>query len=257
MRLDKLPVPDWRDPAVYEDLLAADRVCFAWEWLRRDPDYRTAAIRGAARRTAAPDLAAPERWGLHAFENPGLPAMLARPMWIASRYPGVLGADALPAPTAADAFDLRPLSGYLALHRGADGREHLLFGDGRRLIRLDICSGSILRGRKTLRFRIDGLSRAGAPLLTLRRLIALARTGSFSPQLHRREARASYWVLALRAADAIAEGACQREIAGVLLGLDSARLRWRQEEPNVRARAQRLVQQARRFANGGYAAFLA
>lgn len=30
---------DWRDPANYKSLLNLDRVGWAWEWLRRNPDY--------------------------------------------------------------------------------------------------------------------------------------------------------------------------------------------------------------------------
>ena len=257
MRLERIPVPNWREAAVYGDLLEADRACFAWEWLRRDPEYRTAAIRPSEGRCGA--MAArcnPPRWGLHAFENPGLDFSLARPMWTATAYSAVLAADALPAPSASAIFDMRALGSVVSRLRGTDGCEHILFGDGPRLIRLDICSGSIARGRKMLRFRIDGPAGLDRRLLTLRRLMALARTGRFSRELHRREARARQWLLTLRAADAVAGGASQREIAEVLLGFESPPVGWRQEDPNVRARAQRLVQQARRLAHGGFAVFL-
>jgi hypothetical protein len=32
-------VPDWRDPEQYRHLLDLDRAGWAWEWLRRNPDY--------------------------------------------------------------------------------------------------------------------------------------------------------------------------------------------------------------------------
>src|SRR3546814_17179128 len=34
---------DWRDPSAYEWLDACGRHAFAWEWLRRRPDYQAAA----------------------------------------------------------------------------------------------------------------------------------------------------------------------------------------------------------------------
>lgn len=258
MRLERFSIPDWRDPAIYVDLLDADRECFAWEWLRRDPCYRTAAIHGTGSEVPGGDRPGPERWGLHAFENPGQPAARARPMWTAARYRGVLVAEAISASLSAEAFNLRSLAAYSVVQRSRDGREHLLLSDGKRLIRVDVRGGSITRGRKVLRFWIDGSRALERSLLSLRRLTALARDGRFSLQLHRPEARAASWVLALRAADAIAAGACQREIAAVLLGIESVRqVRWREDDPNARGRAQRLVQQARRFASGGFWRFLA
>lgn len=32
-------LPDWRDPEQYRHLLDLDRAGWAWEWLRRNPDY--------------------------------------------------------------------------------------------------------------------------------------------------------------------------------------------------------------------------
>ena len=256
MRWDHISIPDWRDEAAYEGLLEADRACFAWEWLRRDPDYRTAAIRASGVPGAPHGADRPERWGLHAFENPGLTWTQARPMWTAARYPKVLRADASPARSAAQAFDLRNLSGLARLLRGRDGREHLMLGDGLHIIRLDICSGSIARGRADLHFRLEGPHGVPVQVLTLRRLLALIRTGRFSPHLHRPDASARRWLRALRTADALAAGASQRDIAVALLGLDPRQNRWRAEAPNLRGKAQRLVQRARRLASGGYAEFL-
>jgi len=257
MRLERILSPDWRDASAYAYLLDADRVCFAWEWLRRDPEYRTAAIRApsgrivpeAVRLTAA-------SWGLHTFENPGLTSLQARPMWTASSYAGVLTAEALPAKNGDSAFELRRLSSFAHLVRSDDGAEHLLLSDGPRLLRVDICAGSVARGRKRLRFHLEGPAGIENRLLTLERFLALARTGSFSSELHRRDYRSRRWVLVLRAADAMADGASQREIAHALLGFELPPTRWRQEDPNIRGRAQRLVQEARRLANGGFAAFL-
>jgi len=31
--------PDWRDPEQYRHLLDLDRAGWAWEWLRRNPEY--------------------------------------------------------------------------------------------------------------------------------------------------------------------------------------------------------------------------
>ena len=85
-------VPDWWDAEAYEPLLQADRSLFAWEWLRRDRNYRAAAERAldAASRERSDPAEAPERWGLHAFEPPARTAPEARPVWSASVHPYVL-----------------------------------------------------------------------------------------------------------------------------------------------------------------------
>jgi hypothetical protein len=61
----------------------------------------------------------------------------------------------------------------------------------------------------------------------------------------------------LRAYDALAAGASQREIAAVLLDGDARRDRWRIHSPSLRSRAQRLAACARAMGEGGYRALLA
>jgi hypothetical protein len=61
---------DWRDPAHYRALRDAGRAAFAWEWLRRDPAYRQAALIGIP--------ANARRFGLVRFESPELAAPDAR-----------------------------------------------------------------------------------------------------------------------------------------------------------------------------------
>jgi hypothetical protein len=135
----------------------------------------------------------------------------------------------------------------------ADGRhEHLLLSDGLRTIRLDGPSGTFTGGPACLAYRIEGVASAVTPLLTLRRLLALARRGSFAAVLHPREARAARWILILRAADALAQGENQRVIAGALLRPAAADRGWRDCDPSLRSQVQRLVRSARRLAAGDY-----
>jgi hypothetical protein len=60
----------------------------------------------------------------------------------------------------------------------------------------------------------------------------------------------------IRAADALAAGAGQREIAEVLLSRSVGEPRWRGREPSIRSQAQRLVRSARLMAAGGYRSLL-
>ena len=247
---------DWRDAAAYAPLLVADRSIFAWEWLRRDPGYRAAAERALQGRSHTDDEPlAPERWGLHAFEPPDLPAPLARPVWNADIHSHILEVEAGRPTEASDSIDIARFGGGARLVT-SDAREHLLISDGLRAIRLDVLTGTLASGPARLRCRLSGLASAEQPLLTLRRLLALWRTGRFSRSLHPPEARAPRWLLMLRAHDALVAGADQREIAVELLSREAAEPRWRSRCPSVRLQVQRLVRSARRMAGGGYASLL-
>jgi hypothetical protein len=154
-------------------------------------------------------------------------------------------------PGGADMFDLEPLRAISTLVT-SNGQEHLLISDGFHAIRLDVLAGTIAAGPARLCYRLSGLASAEPPLLTLRRLLALWRTGRFCRSLHAKEARAGRWVLMLRAHDALAAGANQRELAAELLGGNVARPGWRVEAPSLRSRAQRLVRGAGAMAGGGF-----
>lgn len=249
------PGVDWRNAAAYAPLLAADRSILAWEWLRRDPAYREAAVAGLFGEAGAV-FKLPAKWGLHAFEPPGRAAPAARPLWMADVHPPVLTAAAEPPVLAADSFNLARLGPLVSTVDVASGPEHLLISDGLRAIRIDVVAGSVREGPVQLRFLIAGLKSAERPLLTLRRLLALCRSARFSPALHPPDRRAGRFVLMLRARDALAGGATQREIAATLLSAEATTERWRVSAPTLRARAQRLVRAARSMAAGGYRSLL-
>jgi hypothetical protein len=142
-------------------------------------------------------------------------------------------------------FTLERFADLTTWLRGAAGGEHLLLADGYRSIRIDIVRGTVAAGPVRLRYRLGGFAAAAEPLATLRRLVMLWRTGHFSPGLHPRDRRAARWIALLRAHDAIAAGATQREIAEHLLSRDASGRGWRLSSPSLRSRAQRLVRAAR------------
>jgi hypothetical protein len=240
-------VPDWRDAAAYEPLLAGDRSLFAWEWLRRNSGYRAAVTEVGE---------APQNWGLHDFLRPEVTVPEARPIWRAEVDPFVLPVEAVPS-KGGDAFSPEPFADMTNVVTGGDGREYLLISDGFRAIRIDVLAGSVMGGPAELRYRIQGLAAAERPTLTLRRLLALWRAGRFCRSLHPREARARRRLLMLRAHDALSAGADQREIATALLSPRAGRPRWRTEVPSIRSRAQRLVRSACAMEAGGFWALLA
>jgi hypothetical protein len=154
-----------------------------------------------------------------------------------------------------DTFDLGRFAG-LATLAGAE-RDHLLLCDGLSTVRLDGPAGMFRGGPVCLRYLLEGIHTAERSVLALQRFLALCRARRFSRSLHRPERRAYRWVLILRAHDALACGAGEREIAEELFSRTAGEPRWRTREPSIRSRAQRLVGSARNFAAGGYRALLA
>lgn len=248
--------PDWREEDQYAGLLEADRAAFAWEWLRRMSGYRAAWADAGGCAGGADEEERAAGWGLHRFESPGLPAPLARPLWRRDLFPAVLEAVAEPPGSPADHFYLARFASIATLYRSSMGKEHLLLSDGLRSIRLDVVGGTVLAGPVRLQYRLSGFAAIAGPLLVLRRLAALVGTGRFSTVLHPREARARRWVTMLRAHDALAAGATQREIAENLLSREAAAPRWRIAAPTIRSRVQRLTRAAREMGGSGYLGLL-
>jgi hypothetical protein len=246
--------PNWQRAEDYAGLLRAGSEAFAWEWLRRDPSYRAAAMSaqpaGASRPgvlTADPGAVA---WGLHAFEDPAIPSGRARPVWTQAWFRGVLSAEARDAGPVNERFDLARFAALSTVARATSGAEHLLLSDGVSHLRLDIASGSLLSGPVCLSYRVSGLEALRGPLETLKGLVRLWQSGQLPRPVP--SARNRRLILLLRACDGLRLGASQRELAVVLLSGDAASRRWRIETPSLRTRAQRLAWGARAMAGGGY-----
>ena len=244
-------IPDWQDASAYAALVGADRSLIAWEWLRRDLEYRRAADCGSA--LAGRRSNGPEAFGLHAFEPVECAVPQARPMWTKAVHPFVLTARASAARGEDETFDVGRFADLASLHgaRG-DKAQHLLLSDGYRTIRIDVSHGSISGGPVRLNFVIQGVAGAAPDVLSLGRLMALDRSMRFARGLHPCERRARRWVMLLRAHDALATGADYRAIATHLVATRAADPRWRTRLPGVRAKTQRLVWGARAMAAGGF-----
>lgn len=252
MAADHAGLPDWRDAASYR-FERLDRPGFAWEWLRRDPAYRAAAI--AAQPDGSPGRSDPRAacWGLVAFEDPVLAAPEARPLWRADHDVSVLLADVVAGDAGdRDAMALDRLAGLATVTHGS-GVDHWLLSDGWRRVRIDLRPALPVTTPLCPHWHLAGLASATPGILTLRRLLSVVRTGSFAERFWPRDPRARRWTLALRAHDALAAGQGQRAIAGLLAATDVAGPRWRVRDPSVRLQAQRLVALARALEGRGFA----
>lgn len=229
------PRADWRDPSAYEWLDDCGRHAFAWEWLRRQPDYQVAE---EGEGTIAPVF------GLRncpAFEAD---ARAARPIWTAAVDPFLLISTARTCPSDECNFDIARVREHCTMATSADG-EHWLFGTAACPLRLDVSSGSLCDGPVALTVHIERLDTAA--IVALSRLIALARAGRWRRSHFPAERRAKRWSQVLRVHDALLDGASQRDIADALFGIESI-ANWRVNAAPWRRRSQRLVEATRRAA---------
>jgi len=111
----------WYPTAAYLYVLHLDAPALAWEYLRRNPDYR----RDWLRRQRRPDAA--HQWGLRLLENPELDARDAHPAWLPG-HDGVLQLvpDVDPPPDAVT-FAFWQLPGHKQLLH--DGKRLMLMAD--------------------------------------------------------------------------------------------------------------------------------
>jgi hypothetical protein len=235
---------DWQQPARYAHLRDADRRMFAWEWLRRCPAYRRAWMRYRSDVGGATALRVASRFALVALEDPAKDARMARPIWRSERDPHVVAADAAGARAArAELFDLLRLAPLANVAITSDGSEHWLFSDGNWLLRLDVIEGTLFGGPALLRFRVEGLTSLPPRLQTLGHLVRLTESPEAGLGV-RATKRTERWIIELRTADALEQGASQRQIARSLFG-DNADQAWRLDSDAYRLRTQRLVRSAR------------
>ena len=245
---DTADIPDWRRAEDYRWLEGCSRAAFAWEWLRRQAAYRRAWEESRGSLDLEKGIAG--LWNLHSFEDPRFTSTNARPMWTREAFPFVLEARARRCCSLDDCFDFTCL-GHL-MTRACDSHcEHLLISNGCHFLRVDVFGRSVGCGPVSLEFRLSGLKVLSAPLTALRQLRSLTLNGAFAASLHPSERRGRRMVMLLRAFDALAAGASQKEIADQLL-VAVPQQRWRTLAPSLRGQAQRLVKGARIYAAGRF-----
>ena len=246
-------LPDWTDAAAYDWLLKVEQAGFAWEWLRRQPRFRDAALESVARRTAGAfeDEDRALAWGLHAFEDPRQAFPIARPVWSSAKHDWVLAAHARIPKSGEDNFDLSDFPDFAKVV-AIGGFERLLLSDGYRSIRLDLSGASLERIPVSLSYELSGLRSLDRPLLMLERLRSLAISRRFVNSLYPPVRRARRLVQIMRACDGLEAGATQADLAEAILTPSIERPGWRIYSPSLRSKAQRLAHAARRMTAGEY-----
>ncbi|KAB2309780.1 DUF2285 domain-containing protein [Betaproteobacteria bacterium SCN2] len=236
----------WHPSAAYLYVLHLDGPALAWEYLRRNPEYRHAWKHHRHR----PQHAA-LRWGLRLLEDPMRDARDAHPDWfpdpssVVQVYP-----------------DADPTEDALPFHLWHfPGRKHLTH-DGKRLVLTTRLVGRMLRMAISPALA-DGMAyayavRAGCQLRERWRAIepelSMLDTDSahHSATTSDRPGRTSMLHMhTLQALDGTLAGASQRGVAEVLFGITTVAERW-YEDSDLRAQVRRIIRRGQTLMGGEY-----
>lgn len=263
---DPLPTPtaDWQDPASYDYTRHLAAGPWAWEFLRRNEDYRhTAAAKlpnppDTTLSTLAPpclgSLSEPDGWGLVAFANPGCSARTATVLWQPNLYDSVLPLTSMPDEMTCGfpMLDLGQLACRIVMVPVSDRVHHIFLGDEERWLQLMVHGTSSVDRLHLVTQAIVRWPSFSDRHQLLKRLSYVASHGCLAPHLYRPHAQAERLSRVLQALDGAFQGASQREIALSLVGRDRVARDWNDPRGHLRDHVRRAVQRGRFLTRAGY-----
>ena len=237
----------WLPVAAYLYVLNLDGPSLAWEYLRRNADYRRDYGRGERDSTYFA-----EQWGLAFPENPDLDARMVQPVWRSAPDALVrVTADNDDETSDADHFSLWAIPGRKSLRY--DGRRLLLTAAlGAHVLRMalanDVCDGGsfayVIRSGPRARARWQAVQQqlAKSQATEPARPYTVTVRPSRLALLHMR---------ALQALDGVLAGASQRDIAMAIFGEQRVAEGWHADS-ELRAQTRHLIRRAEAFTRGDY-----
>jgi hypothetical protein len=242
-------------------MLALPRTGWAWEFLRRNPDYRRDYADHSELRTLSgpPEQRGALAWGLLRFEDPAFDARTANVLWQMKVCRDVLPLAAAPmrAGTEADTLHLSALQCRTAVYDYGieDRREVLLAQDGRSL-QLTIFGATPLDEALLLTPALPGARYSKSRLLAVRRLADAVKYGCLRPSLYRRERQCNRLARVSQALDGWLSKAPQREIAAALFTTDRVKRDWQDSRNHLRDHVRRAIAYGRELMTAKYHRFL-
>ena len=238
----------WRASAAYLYVLPLDGPSLAWEYLRRNPDYRRDWARYSRRRECIA-----KRWQLQSLEDPSMDARVIQPLWrpepdLLVRLTADAGNDAAEAPR----FSLWAIAGRKSLVH--DGSRLVLFvfmAD--RVLRIAIAAN--LSDGDAFAYVVPAGARTQDrwnAVGTVRAVLEGGRIPETSAVPIRPDRVALAHMRSLQALDGVLAGASQREIASVIFGSSRVHESWC-ADGDLRAQTRHLIRRGRAFMNGGFA----
>ncbi len=244
---------DWKATAAYLYILRLDRYALAWEYLRRNPDYREQWKHSIN----CLDIA--KRWGCTTFENPYIDARNVCPQWIVDTPNQLHIIPASQDDHSDHSFSLWALGGSRSLlHRGTHMQLHIQCPSSSIHVRLDpnIEEGRpyafVMRADRWLSERMRLISDAVGHFIDVQSAKQSAPQIAQTFPLSR---TALIHARTLQALDGVHAGASQRDIAIVLFGDHRVQSDWT-SDGELRAQVRYLIRRGKVCVNGGYRALL-
>jgi hypothetical protein len=235
----------------YGWLAQITRVSWAWEFLRRNPDYRAAYAQNAS-----DDMAA--SWGLRYFEDPLLDARHASAYWLPEWCSAVLpvAARAL-LPSEVNSFDPGTLNCRTRVRpRTGKASADVLFNSEGRLLQLEVSGAAQITDVALAAVVIPMPEYPSARALAIRRFTNLVTSGTLQSMLYPPERRAPRLTKVLIAVDYWQERKSYRDIAVRLHGQRRVDDQWNDPRDHLRDQIRRAVYYGRNLMAGGYRQFL-
>ena len=247
----------------YAYVTGLDRPGWAWEFLRRHPNYQLEWYihkpnlpkprlhpTGVTYCCLEQSCNAAEQWGLSLFIDPQVTALKVGIHW----HPDVMVREVfcIAKPANNNNISTENISSFnghtyiLSFH----GIEHVIIQRGVISARLAVKGRSLLKGDCQLIYQIEGLARVNLvheTLTNLRRLKAESQLPE--PPLGQTELRLRECLVAL---DGHLAGRSYRDIAEVIYGPDSVKEVWANETRHLKDKVRRAVAAGIDYMNGGY-----
>lgn len=209
-------------------------VAWAWEFLRRDPDYPTTYAKY-----------------LLQLADPGQDARQAEVFWRKDICSSVLPVESIPVSTtkSPQLLSLDGMRCHVAVIEDED-TQHVLFCDEGRFLQLEVHGP--LTGAVLLTPALLLAEEAPSRLIALRRLSDLVARRSLRPELYPPERRAARFMMMIKALDGAIMNLCRRDIAVRLFGVERVTKEWSDPGNHMRDQVRRAIRSGRRMMAGGY-----
>jgi hypothetical protein len=234
----------------YDWMVDLSRIGWAWEFLRRNPEYRKQSVEEK-------DTVNSGDWGLRRFEDHTLDARKAEIFWLSEACTAVLPVRALPLEGDGKALNVSQLKCGMGALPAEDGRSvDILFHHDCRFLQISVTGAGSIVDVQLLAAVVPMPKHSAARVLALRRFANLVTSGTLQPNLYPPERRAPRLTKVLQALDCWLAQRTYRDIALLMYGAKRVDAEWNDPRDNLRDQVRRAVYYGRTLMNGGYRQFL-
>ena len=225
---------------------------WAWEFLRRNPEYRSDF------QINRKDSDRAGRWGLLHFSDPTICALRADTFWRPEECPEVLSLLLCRGCSATEvslSFDGLSCQVHRAFQPAARRKDILLSQEGR-FIQLAIFGDDKVESGRVVMNALGDPATVMARTASLRRLNDLLFSKTMRASLYPSEGRAPRLINVLIALDGWLSQCSQRDIALAMFGAERVKREWQDPRQNLRDQVRRAINYGQGLMKGGYRQFL-